>query len=96
MTEAVLRAKNKDYLVGFVDGLIHAKNQFGFERLEINKNELIGLKEQNEILGPSYLSLTCVCGNYVAFKSGDELPEKSLKCTLCDEVYLIYYYMDGK
>jgi hypothetical protein len=89
--KALIRAKNKDYLIGYIDCMIQIKNQAGFERLDISQNQIVGSPEQNKILGPVYLDLTCSCGNYIAFKSGHEIPEKSFKCTLCEDIYIIYY-----
>jgi hypothetical protein len=93
---AILTAKNKDYLLGYIDCMIIMKNQAGCERLEINQNKIVGSPEQNSILGPVYLDLTCSCGNYVAFKSADEIPSESFKCGLCEEVYMILYNDDKK
>jgi len=89
--KAIIRAKNKDYMLGYIDCMISIKGQAGIERLDISGNEIIGSPEQNDVLGPVYLDITCPCGNYIAFKSGDEIPDKSFKCTLCEEVYMIYY-----
>lgn len=88
---AVIKVKSKDYLIGFIDGLIRMKNKSHDERLEIKNNEIFSFKEQNEVLGSSYLSLTCQCGNYVAFENSEEIPDKNLKCSLCDDVFLILY-----
>lgn len=88
---AVIKTKNRDYLIGFIDGLIHMKNQTGHKSIEIIKNECLLRPEQNEILGATYLSLTCPCGNYVAFKNSIEIPDVSFKCSLCEENYFIYY-----
>ena len=88
---ALIKTKNKYYLLGYIDCMILMKNQAGCERLDIHQGEIIGSPEQNQILGPVYLDLTCSCGNYVAFKTGDEIPEKSFKCPLCEVVYMIYY-----
>jgi hypothetical protein len=89
--KALLRAKSKDYLLGYIDCMIQMKNQMGYERLDLNEKGMTASPEQNHILGPVYLDLTCPCGNYVAFKTGNEIPEKSFKCPLCEKIYMIYY-----
>lgn len=89
--KTLIRAKSKDYLLGYIDAMIMLKNQAGFERIDLSQQQIIGSPEQNSILGSVYLDLTCSCGNYVAFKNGNEIPDKSFKCGLCDEVYMIYY-----
>jgi hypothetical protein len=91
---AVIKTKNRDYLNGFIDGLIHMKSQTGYKSIEIIKGDFLLSPETNEVLGPVYLGLTCPCGNYVAFKNGSELPQKSFLCTLCEEHYIIYYTDD--
>ncbi|MDD5650031.1 MAG: hypothetical protein PHF86_06410 [Candidatus Nanoarchaeia archaeon] len=88
---AIIKAKNRDYLIGFIDGLIHMKNQTGHKSIEIVKGDFLLSSESNEILGPVYLALSCPCGNYIAFKNSSEIPDKSFKCSLCDENYIIYY-----
>jgi hypothetical protein len=90
--EALIKVKSKDYLLGYIDSLIFMKNQAGCERIDICNGQMITNVEQNKILGPVYLDLTCGnCGNYIAFKNGNEIPEKSFKCTLCEQVYMILY-----
>lgn len=94
--KAILKARNKDYLLGWIDCFIFLKNQAGFERVDLTGNCLIFSSETNKILGPSYLDLTCTCGNYIAFKNANEIPDKSFKCSLCEEVYMIYYLDEEK
>ena len=89
--KAMIRARSRDYLLGYIDCMIQMKNQAGCERIEIRQNQIIGSIEQNNILGPVYLDLCCECGNYVAFKKAEEIPTKSFKCTLCEKIYMIYY-----
>jgi len=94
MTEikAVIRAKNKDYLIGFIDGILYYKSKCNQENLDITiKGEELLSSEKNDILGSHYLSLTCLCGNYVQFGCSSEIPDKNFKCTLCEENYFIYY-----
>jgi hypothetical protein len=89
---AILITKNKQYLLGYIDCLINFKAQNNIQRLEISENKLNeGDQETHNILGETYLDLTCNCGNYIAFKTADEIPDKSFKCTLCEETYMIYY-----
>jgi len=92
---ALLEVKSKDYLLGYLDCMISMKNQAGCERIEFRQGEIITTKS-NSILGPVYLDLTCQCGNYIAFKNGDEIPDKSFKCTLCEEQYMIFYTDEEK
>lgn len=92
LIKAIINTKSKDYLLGYIDSIIFMKNQANCQRLEVNNDKISFETDQNDILGPVYLDITCSCGNYVAFKSGEEIPEKSFKCTLCEEKYLIYYY----
>jgi hypothetical protein len=89
--QALIIAKNRDYLLGYIDCMIQMKNQAGCERLDISQGQVVGSPEQNNVLGPVYLDLTCKCGNYVAFKDGNQIPSKSFKCGLCDEMYMIFY-----
>lgn len=90
--KAVIKSKNKDYLIGFIDGLLYYKGKCGQENLDITiKGEELLSSEKNKILGSPYLSLTCLCGNYVQFNCSSEIPDISFKCSLCEENYFIYY-----
>lgn len=93
--DAIIIAKSKDYLLGYIDCLVEFKNANNIERLDISNGNVTG-SEQNEILGPVYIDLTCSCGNYVAFKTKDEIPNKSFKCSLCEKKYMIYYVDEFK
>lgn len=42
----------------------------------------------------NFLSLTCQCGNYYAFKQPSELPDDIFFCGLCDKVLIDYTYTD--
>lgn len=89
--KAALKVKNKEYLLGYVDCFISLKNLMGHQRIDISGNNATFSPEQNKILGPVYLDITCRCGYYIGFKTAEEIPDKSFKCPLCDDVFLIYY-----
>lgn len=89
--KAIIRAKSLDYLLGYIDSMIAMKNNIGAQRVELFENSTVFQQDQNEILGPVYLDITCECGNYVAFKNANEIPSKSFKCPLCEGIYLIHY-----
>jgi len=94
---AIIKAKSKDYLLGYIDCFISVKSHLGcLDRIVVKGDQITVDSEQNKILGPSYLDLTCTCGNYIAFKTGDEIPDKSFKCSLCEKNYMIYYTDEEK
>lgn len=43
-----------------------------------------------DILGDNYFYIHCNCGNYVAFKGPENIPDKNLQCDLCDRVLIDY------
>lgn len=88
--EAIIITKSRDYLLGYIDCTIQWKNNLNIGRLEFHGSEL-DFQEQNEVLGPVYLDISCTCGNYRAFKTADDIPHESLLCDLCQKIYLIYY-----
>ena len=88
--KAVVTVKSKDYLLGYIDSMIIMKSSIGAARIDLHGDQ-IEAKEKNEILGDAYLDLTCPCGFYIAYKTSDEIPEESIMCPLCEEVYLIKY-----
>jgi hypothetical protein len=88
---AIVTTKSKDYLLGYVDCLIMTKNSMGAERVNLQGNNIEMQQEQNEVLGAVYLDITCTCGFYIAYKNGNEIPEKSTLCPLCEKMYLIKY-----
>lgn len=90
-TNAIITAMSHDYLIGYIDATIFWKNQQGVPRLEMGEHQ-IKMSENNEVLGPVYMDITCSCGNYVAFKSPSDIPKKSLLCGLCQKTYLIKYH----
>lgn len=89
--DAIIKVKSKDYLLGYIDSMIMTKNSMNAQRIDISGGNMVFNEQQNEILGAVYLDITCVCGNYVAFKSGDEIPDKSVVCPLCENMYLLQY-----
>jgi len=94
--KCLVQVRSKEYLLGYIDASIMFKNSIGCERLDISQNGIETQQQQNEILGPVYLDLTCECGNYIAFKNGDEIPGKSFKCSLCEKIWMIKYQIEEK
>ena len=89
--ESIVICPSKDYLWGWLDSTIKWREAYtGGQRMDI-QGGVASVTNQNEILGNCFFDLTCKCGNYVQFKTSDEIPRESIKCTLCEKVYLIYY-----
>ena len=59
------------------------------------------LNMQNEHEGCSplilidyYLSLSCTCGNFFGFKDPIDIPDKQMKCDMCNHVVIDYTEKD--
>jgi len=97
MKPAAIVAKNKDWLMGYITGMINSKNKAAKVENELEGNVpgvIAQAKSQaiarSAIVEGAIFDIHCKCGYYVAFKSWDDVPDKNLRCELCPE-YLIYY-----
>jgi hypothetical protein len=61
-----------------------------FSNLEDHKNKQIHPDNKPGILRPALLELTCSCGNYYAFNTYPEIPEKTFSCGVCNKVLIDY------
>lgn len=59
------------------------------DSLNVKENEKDEPKEDD-----IYLSLNCTCGNYYEFVHPRQLPEKPLKCDLCERLLIDYTGFD--
>lgn len=90
--KSVIIAKNRDYLLGYLSGCIDTKKQYNIVPPQddpLFDNNVI--EDQHPTLSnDTILDLHCSCGNYIAFKKWEEIPDNHLPCGLCDGFFVFY------
>ena len=90
--KTLIAAKNRDFLLGYIQAQAEANKARGIQRIELNGSEVKEFEEPNLVLGSNFLDITCgECGYYIAFKTANEIPDVSFPCPVCGKVYLIFY-----
>jgi hypothetical protein len=90
--KTLIVAKNRDFLLGYVQAQAEVNKMRGIQRLEMNGSEIKEFEEPNPVLGSNFLDITCgECGYYIAFKTANEIPDVSFPCPVCGKIYLIFY-----
>jgi len=98
--------KNRDFLIGYIEGMNHVLAKCGISNIRVNLNldsSRFGIQDTEETpsntklknnqdgnLEPSYFEIHCSCGNYYKFDTPSVIPSDSVKCGLCKKILILY------
>ena len=94
--KSVIIAKNRDFLIGYLTGCIDTKNQYNIVPIQEDTQSNDVIEDKLPTLShDSIFDVHCSCGNYIAFKKWEDIPNIHLPCGLCDGYFIFYTDLGG-